>query len=94
MDFDEDYLEDLDIEADYEIHQLARPRRPNVLERYERRQNPLDLSFNEFYQRFQFTKNSVRDRLVPLLYPLGVRNHNRRGLPFNAVQVCIFLLIQ
>ena len=76
---EQEFLEDFDILENFQP--VDRLRQVNA------RFDPLDLSEKEFYTRFRFSKQSVEDRLVPLLYPDGVRAENNRGHPFEPEQV-------
>ena len=72
---EKEFMEDFDILEDF------RPQ--DRLRRLNERFDPFDLTENEFYTRFRFSKESVEDHLVPLLYPDGVRAENNRGHPFE-----------
>ena len=89
MNLNDNFLEDElgFIEDDDVFFNIGRGRRPNVLQRYAERFDPLELSGREFYTRFRFSKDSVENLLVPLLYPDGVRADDNRGLPFTLTQV-------
>ena len=78
-----------DVEDQEDIDENA-PIELNVLEMVENREDPLTLSDREFYTRYRFCKHSVEHRLVPLLYPDGIRAENNQGHPFTPIQVTIF----
>ncbi len=62
---EQEFMEDFDILEDF---------RPQ-----DERFDPFYLTKNEFYTRFRFSKESVEDHILPLLYPDGVRAENNRG---------------
>ncbi len=76
---------------DLQFLQDNRPFRPNMRRRVLRRFDPFDLSPREFYERYRFSKESVEERLIPLLYPDGERAVDGRGHPFTAEQVFFFI---
>ena len=82
MNFDDNFLDDnLGFISDDDIDiNFGRPRRPNVLQRYNERFDPLELAGREFYTRFRFSKDSIENHLVPLLYPDGVRAENNKSI--------------
>lgn len=78
-----DLLEDLDVMDEQDFIEQNHPNAPVFNERFD----PLELSDREFYTRYRFCKNSVENRLVPLLYPDGIRAENNQGQPFSPIQV-------
>ena len=83
--------EEAEMYQDLQFLQDNRPFRPNMRRRVEQRFDPFDLSPREFYERYRFSKESVQDRLIPLLYPDGVRALDDRGHPFTPQQVFLNL---
>ena len=85
----DDYFHDIDGFADDEVEGFVGANRPAMRERVGMRFNPLELPDIEFKKRYRFSKNSVENHLVPLLYPTGRRAEDGRGFPFTPVQVVI-----
>ena len=59
--------EEAEMYQDLQFLQDNRPFRPNMRKRVQQRFDPFDLSPREFYVRYRFSKESVQDRLIPLL---------------------------
>ena len=82
----DDFYFELDQEIDLELGQMLGDNRPAMKARAAQRFNPMDLPEWEFFMRYRFQKSTVRDHLVPLLYPNG-RAIDGRGFPFTPTQV-------
>ena len=82
-----DYHQHYDFNVDNDIDVMFGDNRPDMLARVETRFDPLEIPEVEFKQRFRFSKESIEERLVPLLYPNGMRAQNGRGFPFTPTQV-------
>ena len=73
-----------EIFQDLQFLQVNRSFRPNMRRRVEQR---FDLSPRELYERYRFSKESVEDTLIPLLYPDGERALDDQGHPFTPMHL-------